>query len=265
MSFFEFSKIFGFLIDPLNVVFLLIFIATLLLWGGRHLAARRVLTFVLAIFAIVIVFPIGDLLLSPLEQRFPPLDPWPPKVDGIIMLGGAQRSLLTKEYGQPALNRHAERMTTFLALARHYPDAKLLFSGGSGEIRHQDVSEVDTVRLFLKQQGFNPDRVRYESKSRNTYENAVLSKNLAKPKPNEIWLLVTSAAHLPRAVGVFQNIGWSVVPVPCDYEAMKPTWLPSLDLLDAMQNIHYALHEWSGLAVYYFTGKTGRFFPGSDS
>src|SRR5436305_970763 len=116
MPFFELSKILGLLINPINVICLLVFIATWLLWRERHVAAKRVLTLVTALMVVMTLLPIGDLLLWPLEQRFPSPNPWPAKVDGIIALGGSQQPLLTREHGQPAMNGHAERMTTFLAL-----------------------------------------------------------------------------------------------------------------------------------------------------
>lgn len=261
MSFFQLSKILGLVIDPLNAVFLLLVVATIFLWWGKPLAARRLLTLIVALFIAVIVLPVGNSLLLPLEERFPQPNPLPEKVDGIIMLGGAQLPLLTRAHGQPALNARAERMTTFLALARQYPQAMLVFSGGSGELLHQDVSEAETVRLFLRQQGFDADRVRYESVSRNTYENAINSKALVQPKTGETWLLVTSAADLPRAVGIFRHIGWPVVAIPCDYNALRAEWAPSSSLLDALLTIRSGLHEWIGLAVYYLTGKTDTLFP----
>ena len=264
MPFFEASKILSLLIDPLNAIFLLLLIATLFLWRGKLLPARRLLTLLVTGLVAVIVFPIGNLLLLPLEERFPQPNPLPAKVDGIIMLGGAQQPRLTRAHGQPAMNGRAERMTTFLALARQYPGAKLLFSGGSGEFLHQEVNEADTVRLFLQQQGFDADRVVYESRSRNTYENAVNSKALAQPKAGETWLLVTSAADVPRAVGIFRKIGWPVLPFPCDYNALRGEWAPNLALLDALSTIDHGLHEWIGLAVYYLTGKTSSFFPAPE-
>ncbi|MES2353367.1 MAG: YdcF family protein [Pseudomonadota bacterium] len=263
MSFFEISKIFGLLIDPLNSIFLLSFIAALLLWLGKHRAARALSTFIVAIFVVILVFPIGDLLLIPLEERFPPPNPWPTKVDGIIMLGGSQIPLLTHAHGQPALNGHAERMTTFLALARRYPDAKLVFSGGAGDMRQQNIKESETVKLFLTQQGFDADRVIYESKSRNTYENVIFSQEMVKPKNDETWLLITSAASIPRAVGLFQKVGWPVVAAPCSYKSLKPSLVPSLNLSESISSIQYATHEWIGLAVYYMTGKTQSLFPKS--
>lgn len=264
MSFFELSKILGLLLDPLNAIYVLLIIIAIMLWGGAFVWARRLVLLLVLVLSAVIVLPVGDWLLAPLENRFPQLVPLPEKVDGIIMLGGAQEPRLTKAHGQPAMNSHAERMTSFLALARLYPDARLVFSGGSGDPLHQDVNEGDTVKLFLIQQGFDATRVVYESRSRNTYENVLFSKELVQPKPNETWLVVGSAADLPRTVGIFRRLDWRVTAVPCDYRALPPELLPSLSLLDNLLNIRAALHEWAGLVVYYFTGKSASFFPGPE-
>ena len=261
MSFFELSKILGALAEPLNTILLLLLVATLLLWRGRARAGRWLLTATVAVLSLIMVLPISNLLLTPLEQRFPQLDPLPAKVDGIVMLGGAQQPRLTRAYGQPAMNDHAERMTTFLALARRYPEARLLFSGGSGDIRHPEAGEADTVRLFLEQQGFDASRVQYESRSRNTYENALYSKALVKPQANETWLLVASAGDVPRSIGVFRAVGWQVTPFPCDYNALPLEWTPSFSLLDSLKGVDYALHEWIGLLAYYLTGKSSSIFP----
>lgn len=261
MAFFEFSKIFGFFVEPLNLLACLLLLALVLLWLGRVSGARRIFTTVVVLLFAVLLLPIGDLLLNPLEQRFP-ATPLPRKVDGIIMLGGAQRPMLTAAHHQPALNSAAERMTTFVALARQYPKARLVFSGGSGDIRHPNASEGETVRLFLTQQGLDTQRVIYESQSRNTYENVVNSHRLVSRKTNEKWLLVTSAADIPRAMGVFYKLGWQVIPVPCDYNGMKPDWSPGMSLIERFTDLNRAVHEWVGLVVYYLTDKTERLFPG---
>ena len=263
--FFTLSKLLWFVVEPLNMLVLLLLLATLLAWAGRYRAARALSTTLALIFIAVMLLPVGNAVLIPLEQRFQPSHALPARVDGIILLGGAQQPRLSHYYRQPVLNGRAETMTTFLALARHYPPARLVFTGGSGDILHQEVSEAETVRMFLVQQGFDADRVVYESKSRNTFENAVFAKLLVKPKDKEIWLLVTSASSLPRAVGVFRRQHWRVTPVPCDYRT-----LPSLEfgftlsVLDAFNEIGEAEHEWLGLAAYYATGKIDTLFPGPD-
>lgn len=261
MFFFTLSKIVGFFINPLNAIFVLFLIVTISLYLGKYVLARRISVFITAVFIALLFIPVGDILLHPLEQRFPIQRQLPSKVAGIILLGGAQQPLLTKYYGQASLNSHAERMTTFLALARRYPQVKLVFSGGSGDILNRNVSEENTVRLFLEEQGFDPNRVIYESKSRNTYENVLLSKQLVAPKKGETWLMIMSASSMPRAIGIFQKLDWKVVPVPCDYQSLPPSFRFSMNLLGELQDINEALHEWIGLITYYVTGKSSNIFP----
>lgn len=260
--FFYVAKILGWFIEPLNLVLFALVLATVLLWFGKTRGARSLLTLVTLVSLAVVVTPLGKLPLLALEQRFPIQRQLPAQVDGIILLGGAQRPRLTKAHGQPALNRAAETMTTFLALARRYPDAKLVFTGGTGDILNQQLSETDTVKLFLREQGFDPARVIYEGRSRNTHENAQLTKALVRPRIGEKWILIQAAASIPRAVGVFRKAGWEVIPYPCDFNAVPGvSFQPSLSALDAFSDLRIALHEWVGLAVYFVTGKSSELWP----
>lgn len=260
--FFFLSKLVWWFIEPSNAIVFVIVLATTLLFAGRIRAGRTILLAVALFVGALALLPIPDLVVGTLEQRFPRPDPLPEKVDGIILLGGAQVPKMTKEYGTPALNAGANTVTTFLWLARRYPDAKLVFTGGSGNPFDQSMSEADTLRLFLVQQGFDPDRVLYERRSRNTYENAVLAKPLANPQPGETWLLVTQAVHVPRSVGAFRAVGWEVVPYGEVYRYGRHIRLGS------PSNVHHAvalfstgLREWIGLAAYWITGRSDALFP----
>jgi uncharacterized SAM-binding protein YcdF (DUF218 family) len=261
--FFVLSKVLWFIIQPLNLIALLVIGSVLASWRGKARAARRMA--VLAMLGLItpIVLPIDRWLLEPLEQRFSTPNPMPQRVDGIILLGGAQRPSLTAYWLQPELNASAETLTTFLALARRYPQAKLVFSGGSGDIFRQDLSEEQTVRLFLKQQGFDETRVQYENKSRNTYENALFSYRLVEPRQNETWLMITNARTIPRAMGVFRKVGWNVIPMPADHTVVpNGEWQPQFNLALGFAAINEGLHEWLGLVAYYFSGKSNDLFPG---
>lgn len=261
--FFLLSKILWFVFAPANLLMLMVLAGTALLWFGKVKAARYTLTAAVAVILAVTLFPLGEALLIPLEQRFPAPVEIPQKLDGVILLGGAQEPLLTRDYHQPVMNGASETMTTFLALARAHPEAKLVFSGGSGNIRNQGVTEADTVKLFLRQQGFDPGKLIYETHSRNTYENVIFSKRLVQPKPGERWLLVTSAYGMPRAVGVFRAAGWPVIPYPCNYHVGRELHLlPSLHFMESFSTLEMAMHEWIGLTAYYVTGKTDSLFPG---
>ncbi|MFN0044582.1 MAG: YdcF family protein [Alphaproteobacteria bacterium] len=260
--FFFASKILWWLVEPTNVLAVAVCLATLLLLLGRVRTARRIFITVASFILALALLPLPQLLIQPLEQRFARPDPLPARVDGIVLLGGAQVPSMTREYGTPALNGAANTVTSFMWLARRFPEAKLIFAGGSGDILDPKASEAETLRLFFEQQGFDASRVVLEGKSRNTHENVAFAKELARPKPGEVWLLITQAMHVPRSVGVFRQAGWEVVPYPEVYRygrrvefGIHPHIGHSLALFGA------GLREWLGLAAYAATGRSAAFFP----
>jgi uncharacterized SAM-binding protein YcdF (DUF218 family) len=261
--FFSLSKILWTLIEPSNALAIALVVATALLVFGRRRMALRLMIVIVAGLGAVTLLPLPSLLVWPLEQRFARPDPLPPAVDGIIVLGGAQNTRMTREYGTPALNSAANTMTSFLWLARTYPEAKLVFAGGSGSLRADTPPEAETARLFLEQQGFDSRRVIFEDKSRNTFENAAFAKPLAEPRPGEVWLLVAQAVHMPRAVGVFRRVGWDVVPYPEAYRIERQIPLEvSSSVGHALGMLRAGLHEWIGLAAYFLSGRSDVLLPG---
>ncbi len=260
--FFVLSKVLWFLIQPLNLIVLLLIGSALASWRNMPGTARWMRFLAMLGLIAPVLLPIGKWLLVPLEQQFLVPNPMPQTVDGIILLGGAQRPSLTNYWKEPELNGSVETLTTFLALARRYPQAKLVFSGGSGDIFRQDLSEENTVRLFFKQQSFDDSRVQYENKSRNTYENALFSKRMVQPKENQVWLFITNARTIPRAMGVFRKLDWNVVPIPADHTVVpNGDWQPELNLAAAFMLINEGLHEWLGMIAYYLSGKSDQLFP----
>lgn len=208
------------------------------------------------------VLPIGAWGLHVLEQRFPAAQP-PADVAGIIVLGGAVEPLIAADTGRPALNDAAERLTTLPGLAARYPEARLIFTGGSGMVLNGAVKEAPVAAAAWAEMGFDPGRVLYESDSRNTWENAVITMDLVRPSPGSRWVLVTSAAHMPRAVGVFRKAGWSVVPYPVDWtvaraDLTRPVSGPAIGLGQLRQ----AVREFVGLAAYRLMGRSDSLFPG---
>jgi uncharacterized SAM-binding protein YcdF (DUF218 family) len=261
-TFFFLSKLAWWFIEPSNAVVFAIGAAIVLLFAGRIRAGRNILLAIAVFVGALSLLPIPDLVVGTLEQRFPRPDPLPEKVDGIILLGGAQIPLMTREYGTPALNGAANTVTTFLWLARRYPDAKLIFTGGSGDPMDQSLTEAETLRLFLVQQGFDAGRVLYEERSRNTYENATLSKPLANPKPGDTWILVTQALHVPRSVGAFRKVGWEVTPYPEVYRYGHHTHFgPPANIREALAVFSAGVREWIGLLAYWATGRSETLFP----
>lgn len=259
--FFIASKIFGFLLAPVHVGIFLCAIGAALLytrwraWGGA-LATAGALALIVMGFS-----PLGHMLAAALEARFPEPAPDMPAPDGIIVLGGAADAELSAERNWPVLSEAAERLTTPIALMRKYPQARLVFAGGSATPGSRP--EAEAVRRFWREAGVDKGDVLYEDRSRNTLENAVFARERVQPEPGERWLLVTSALHMPRAMGVFRKAGFPVIAFPVDYRTDGELWrlefpggaTGALNLVDA------AVHEWGGLVVYWLTGKTDALFP----
>ncbi len=258
---FVFSKLLWILIDPANLLALLLALGVLLLLiSGRRRGFGLILGVTLA-FVAAIPLPFGEWLIAPLEARFPkPV--LPAHVDGIILLGGAVDTAVSEAHGEVALNDAAERITTTLALARHYPEAPVLISGGNSEIIQRAFTEADATAQLLVDDGLDRRRLLLEKRSRNTYDNAVYSKELAQPKPGQLWLLVTSAAHMPRAIGCFRQVGWEVLPYPVDYHTARSLVLGGFALGGNLVLTGLAAHEWVGLVAYRLLGRIGSFFPG---
>jgi uncharacterized SAM-binding protein YcdF (DUF218 family) len=104
-----------------------------------------------------------------------------------------------------------------------------------------------------------------DRRARNTYENALFSKQLAAPKAGERWLLVTSAFHMPRAVGLFRKAGFAVEPYPVDWRVGRSASdILAFTLLatDGLGRTDVAMREWIGLLAYWITGRTSVLFPG---
>jgi len=261
--FFYASKVLWLLGQPGNLFCLLLILATVLAFT-RRTGALRFLLVVLSLTAVATaVFAAGDHVVAAIEERFPPPRTMPEKVDGIIVLGGMVNAKLSAERGKPMITAAVERLTEFADLADRYPDAKLVFTAGAGNPRAQQFKEAHFVGPFLKRLGIDPTRVVYEDQSRNTHENAVFSKRLVNPAAGEVWLLVTSALHMPRSMECFRRVGWPVTPIPTDYVTWDDGDLLELqfDFLGGLGNLNRGVHEVLGLIFYWLTDRTDSLFP----
>jgi len=264
--FFYLSKVFWFFADPGNVLLIMLCLGALLVFRRRDKLGRRLLALVAVVSFILAVVPIGRNLLIVLENRFPVVQTLPDKVDGIIVLGGVVNEVISRARGQLSIGGSVERLTEFAALSKKFPYAKLLFTSGSGKLLTQNIKEADVVGPLLASLGVDMSRVQFENQSRNTYENAVMSKQLINPSPDETWVLITSAFHMPRAVGIFRKLGWQVLPYPVDFNYKGETlYAPTFDFLGGVGYLSSAIHEWLGLVFYWLTDKTESLFPGPNS
>jgi uncharacterized SAM-binding protein YcdF (DUF218 family) len=257
------SKAFWLVAQPGNLLILLLVLGATLLFTRHVRLGRAVILLVGLLVLIIAVLPVGSWLLAPLEDRFPMLAHMPEHVDGVIMLGGAVDTRLTAARGQPLVNEHAERFIAFADLAKRYPGAKLVFAGGGPALLGGKFREADASREVLQWMGMDTSRVIFERESQNTFENVVNAKALADPKPNESWILVTSAFHMPRAVGLFRAQGWQVTPDPVDYLTGAGPDDPAFDI-DFAQHLNLlslALKEWIGLLANYWLGHSESLLP----
>lgn len=261
--FFIVSKIFGFVIQPLNLTLILLAVALLVLpLGRRRLSATATLMGFL-VLGLSAWTSLGANLLSPLEQRFPRPALAPAKVDGIVVLGGGLEGQINLARGGFDMNSAGDRFVETAVLALRYPDARVLVSGGSGALMLAGEPEADTAERLLTALGIARDRLILENRSRNTEENARFSRELAQPRSGETWLLVTSAFHMPRSMGLFRKEGFEVVAWPADYRTSgrEGVGLFVDNATDSLQNTTLGIREWIGLLAYYLTGKTDRLLP----
>lgn len=260
--FFWTSKLAWLMVAPDNLFLLLLLISWILLWRGAYKLAKQLLGFVTIVLIVVALFPVGEWLLYPLEIRFPTNPKLPVRINGIIVLSGAENALLSSLWNQEELDDSAERDIVFLELARRYPSAQLVFTGGSGSMMYQDYKAADVAKKIFDKLGLDISRVTFERNSRNTFENVVLSKELVKPKPGQKWILITTAWHMPRSVGIFCKAGWPVIPYPVDHCTMPGKLLRiDVNLLGHLRGLVIGVKEWVGLIAYYLSGKTTALFP----
>lgn len=246
--FFIASKIIWALISPETWIVLWVLWIALRPSRGRALG---LLTFLVLLAAL----PSGDLLMRPLERHHMPADALPSHVDGIIVLGGAEIGSLTQHWGVPALNDSAERLTEAIYLARQYPDAQIVLSGGSGSITGQGLRGGGDMADVLLRSGVARDRLIIEGQSRNTYENAVYSKAMITPQDGQVWLLVTSAFHMPRSVAIFTKQDWHVTPWPVDFQTGATLQRTGWNLAQNLRQLNTGAKEWVGIVVYWATGR----------
>jgi uncharacterized SAM-binding protein YcdF (DUF218 family) len=254
----------SFFTQPSNLIVLLGLIGLTLTRTRFARAGWRLAAGSLVLIGLIGFLPLGRALSLPLENRFPPWDATGATPAGIVVLGGAISADMLATRGEIGINEAAERVVAVPALAKRYPAARIIYSGGDAGLFVHYESEADVVTDLFESLGIPASRLTLEGRSRNTIENAVYSKALAHPKPGERWLLVTSALHMPRAMGAFRQAGFAVEAYPVDYQTNG--WRDLLDLSGslsaALRRTDSAFHEWIGLVAYRVAGKTPELLPG---
>jgi len=258
---FVLSKLFWALVQPSNLMAVLIVLATVALLVGRRRIGLWLLGAVTVVLLTVTILPIGIWLLIPIEYRFPP-PALGDHVDGVVDGG------LSASRGQIALNGAAERITALQELALRYPDARLVVSGGIGRLVAPSGHPARALEAYYPKQGLALSRILFEDRSRNTHQNAVFTRQLVDPADGERWLLMTSAYHMPRSIGAFRQAGWNVTAYPVDYRTEGTVeWsrvlsgLAEPDVAQRLVEFDMAVKAWVGLIAYRLLGRTDRLLP----
>lgn len=261
--FYYLSKVFWLVAEPVNLVAILLAIGLLALLVGWRRTGATLATAALAMLLIATWTTFGALLLRPLEDRFARPDPAPAEIAGIILLGGGFEGAVNLARGGYELNDSGDRVVETAVLARRYPEARVVVSGGNGSLLLTGEGDADSAPRLLVALGVAPERLVLENRSRNTLENAAFSRDLLAPAPGQTWLLVTSAFHMPRSMALFRQAGFDVLAWPADYKTIgteKPG--PTQDnQLDSLRNTSLGIREWIGLLAYWVSGRIDSPFP----
>ncbi|MEQ9636800.1 MAG: YdcF family protein [Devosia marina] len=259
--FFVVSKLFWLVAQPISIVLLLIVLGSLLVAFGRRRLALAVLVLAIGVLGLASLTNFGAVIIRPLEERFA-VPVLPERVDAIVMLGGATVSRISGARQTVAMTDAGERLSTTLWLALRFPQARIVLSGGGGLLSAEGESEAETARRFFVGLGIDEERLVLEGQSRNTIENARFTQSLLA-ETGGTTVLVTSAFHIPRSVGLFRAEAVSVLPWPTDFRSTGKESF-GFDLADLGRNLDTtstAMREWIGLTVYWATGQIETWFP----
>jgi len=204
-------------------------------------------------------------MLALLERRFPPLPhcsaAGAAAPGGILLLGGAISPIVTGGHIEDDLGEASDRIRFAASLAREYPGAPILVSGGEAFDNGADSSEAQAMADLLVELGVSADRIVLESQSRTTAENAAF---IAQKAGGKRLLLVTSAFHMPRSVGTFRKAGLDVIAAPTDWRVQDNPPPLLFSASENLRKVDLAAREYFGLLAYWLSGRSDALFPGPE-
>ncbi len=235
------------LLLPLPVCVELLLLGTILLWWGRwQTAARILLTAGTVLLLVVSLRPLPYLLLSPLESRYPPIAVQEPpdstlagSVKWVVVLGGGHSGNPRIPVSSRLTASSLARLVEGIRLYRQLPGSRLLLSGGGAGAKNSDAGIMADVAAGL---GIDRRDIVLDTRSEDTEDQAV---TLAAMLKDEKFILVTSAAHMPRAMGLFARLGVHPIPAPTDYTMKSGNITPGTFYPNdaSLAQLRLALHE----------------------
>ena len=260
MSFYV-AKIFWLIINPFNILIILS-LSTFLAYFLDFKKIKLISIFFLSIsFIIFCILPTGNYLIYQLEKNFHDYADLSKikKIDGIIIMGGSTNPYLSKIYNQTMFLSSAERMIEAKRVINKFPNAKIIFTGGSSKMINNKYKESSDAKKFFLQNKIDINNIIFEDNARNTFENILKSEKISNRNENEKWLIISSAYHLTRSINVAKKIGWNLQPYATDFQVPKKfRFYVSIDFFSNLASMQLATHEWIGILYYFFTGRTER-------
>lgn len=253
------GRILWYVLAPSHLLVLLLFIGLALTWLKRPLG-RRITMAVAISLLIIVIAPVEHLLLAPLEQRIEQPAAIA-DIDSIIVLGGGQQRQLSHQFPYSGYGRHSGRMIAAVAIARQY-SVPIIFAGGQLLQDNTSYPEAKSFEDILQLSDLKPEQVIINSESKDTYDNARFAKEITQQHGFKRSLLITSAAHMPRALGAFNRQKINIIPFPVEYQLVNSgRWFGFSTLVKKFYLIEYAAHEWLGLTKYYILGMSQNLLP----
>lgn len=258
------SKIFWLIAQPLSLAFLCALAGLLMTAAGLRRTGVIFATSCALLLFVSLFTTTGSYFLQALEDRFPRAAEPPASLSCIIVLGGAFENEVMARRGGIEFNQAADRFIETAMLAKRYPQARILVSGGDGSFSGAYDGDAKASEAFFAAFGIGPERLIREEQSRTTFENARNTQELLATNGLSGCALVTSAFHMPRSAGLFRKLGLEITLWPTDYRTSGSV-TPGFDFTQPSLNAQLtttAMREWIGLAAYYYGGRTDSLFPG---
>ena len=250
-----------YLLAPSNLLVLgVVFAAAVFVLRLR--SGRIAIALSVGALAIAALAPLGNILLSPLERRFPEMMyPAREGLTGIIVLGGSYDAVRHAYLSNIVLENDTEPLALVVDLARRYPEAKIIVSGGT-TFEH-GVSEASIMKEYFASFGIDPRRIMTEDRSQTTAQHAQFTADLLHPSPSSQWLLLTYAHLMPRAIGTFRKAGFNIsaFPVHLRTDVASQIWTPDNTGAENLRKLDIAAYEWLGLVYYKLKGHSDDWFP----
>jgi len=264
MNFYSLLKTLSPFFYPIQILIYLLLLVLILSFFNKNKFFKILNSITLILFILIIFLPNGTYLLWKLEDAYSQPKFLPSNIDGILILGGGTDPFLTYQHSQIILNEKVERITESIKLMKKFPRAKIVYSEGASANGKTKLTNIDAAKMVYKQMGIDDNKIFFETKSKNTYENFIFSKKFINNINSDKWILLTSAYHMKRAMSVAKKLKLNFIPYPVDYRLQTHyKWkriyiVKGRNFLINLNHFRLAAHEYIGLIVYYLTKKSNK-------